>query len=190
MTEQTPPFGAHAPSPALRGLLRATAALPGGWLTRRIAFVLRGLGLQLVGNRPVDHESIGVRWRLYPQDNVTEKRLLFTPQYFDAEERDYIAAQVRPGFVFVDAGANAGGYALFIAARAPRDARVLAIEPQPEMVRRLRGNCALNPQVPVIVAPVALAAEPGTVTMAIHPDDLEWSDTLLLRGLKALPVEF
>ena len=33
--------------------------------------------------RPVDVVSLGARMRLYPHNNVAEKRLLFTPQYFD-----------------------------------------------------------------------------------------------------------
>ncbi|MGL4324744.1 MAG: FkbM family methyltransferase [Beijerinckiaceae bacterium] len=166
------PFGTYAPSALLRGLIRVTQVMPDQWLTRRLAFVLRGIGLWLIGNRPVDWTSIGVRWRLHPQDNVTEKRLLFTPHYFDAEERAYIARLVGPGFVLIDAGANAGGYALSIAAVAPADATIIAIEPQPEMVRRLEGNCALNDFGTVHVAPVALAAERGTVTLSIHRDDL------------------
>ena len=53
--------------------------------------------------------------RLYPQRNVAEKRLAFTPQYFDAPERALLAERLKGEFVFLDVGASVGGYALFAA---------------------------------------------------------------------------
>ena len=50
-------------------------------------------------------------------------------------------------FTFVDVGANVGLYSLFVATRARSRARILALEPQPGIVDRLRFNLAANPDV-------------------------------------------
>jgi hypothetical protein len=74
--------------------------------------------------------------RLYPDGNVCEKRVLFTPQYFDPLEREMLAGRLREGFRFIDIGANIGAYSLFVAAKAGPSARILAVEPQPEVFAR------------------------------------------------------
>ena len=63
---------------------------------------------------PVDIETLGARMRLHPYNNVSEKRVLFTPQFFDPEELAILRGRVRDGFTFVDVGANIGAYALFV----------------------------------------------------------------------------
>ena len=103
------------------------------------------MAIKTLGGRPIDIESVGAKMRLYPYNNVAEKRLLFTPQYFDQAERDLIRSRVRPGFVFLDIGANIGGYSLAVAAFAGPNARILAFEPQPEIFQRLNYNIEQNP---------------------------------------------
>jgi hypothetical protein len=85
--------------------------MPDSWMGRRIAFALRRFGLKVL-EAPVDVEAFGVRFRLYPLDNVCEKRILFTPQYFDAAERGLIARHIEASaapYIFLDIGANIGG---------------------------------------------------------------------------------
>ena len=50
---------------------------------------MRGLAMRGLRGRPVDVVSLGARMRLYPHNNNAEKRLLFTPQYFDPRERAF-----------------------------------------------------------------------------------------------------
>lgn len=158
-------FGAHAPRGVLARIITAARRAPEGWAGRRFAYFLRALGVKALRGRPVDVESLGARMRLYPADNVSEKRMLFTPQYFDAAELDYLAARITPGFVFVDVGANVGGYSLFVAARAGAAARILAIEPQPEIHERLVYNVRQNDFATVKTLECAAADCDGEVTM-------------------------
>jgi FkbM family methyltransferase len=159
------PFGRHAPGAALRRALAVTRSAGHSWLGRRIAFLVRGLCVKLMAGRPADVESLGARMRLYPFNNVCEKRILFTPQYFDEAERDLLKGRITADFVFIDVGANVGGYALFVAANAGPLARVLAIEPQPEIFERLIYNIRQNPFASVKAMDCALADEDGEITL-------------------------
>jgi FkbM family methyltransferase len=163
MTEPFP-FGAFAPTPARARLMAIAAGMGQGWLGRRIAFGVRRLarrGLQ----GPVDAERFGARFRLQPHGNVAEKRILFTPQYFDPQERAILAAQVKPDWVFIDIGANIGAYSLIVAALGA--GRVIAVEPQPGVLARLRANIGFNPHLPVAVEPLALCDREGVIRLAI-----------------------
>ncbi|MDJ0931990.1 hypothetical protein [Breoghania sp.] len=73
--------------------------------------------------------------RLYPFANVCERRVLFTPQFFDAEERALLADHIRDDMIFVDVGANVGIYSLFVAGLVGPEARIIAVELQPLALR-------------------------------------------------------
>ncbi len=158
-------FGAHAPRGALARIIQAARRAPEGWAGRRAAYFLRALGVRALRGRPADVESLGARMRLYPADNVSEKRMLFTPQYFDPQELAYLGQRITADFVFVDVGANVGGYSLFVAARAGAAARILAIEPQPEVHERLVYNVRQNDFATVKTLECAAADCDGEVTM-------------------------
>lgn len=133
-----PPFGACAPNRFQRAVIGFTRRRKETWLGKRLSFIARRLVLTGL-KRPLDVESYGLPLRLHPTDNLCEKRILFTPQFFDRAERAFLAERLGPGSVFIDIGANVGIYAL-LAARA--GARVLAIEPQPVVFARLAFNIA------------------------------------------------
>lgn len=162
------PFGAHAPSGALARLIATARKAPDGWAGRRLAYLLRALGVRAMAGRPADVETLGARMRLYPADNVSEKRMLFTPQYFDPHELDFLARRITPDFVFVDVGANVGGYSLFVAARAGAGARILAIEPQPLIHERLVYNVRQNAFATIKTLECAAADCDGEVTMFVN----------------------
>jgi FkbM family methyltransferase len=138
-------YGAYAAKGMVGNILASTRAAGPDWWSRRKAFALRRLAIAKLGGDPVDTEALGARMRLYPYRNVCEKRILFTPQFFDPEELAALKARLTEGFVFLDIGANIGGYSLFVAAHAGPTARVLAIEPQPDIYERLVYNLRLNP---------------------------------------------
>jgi len=158
-------FGAHAPRGVLAQLISAARRAPEGWAGRRAAYFLRALGVRALRGRPADVEALGARMRLYPADNVSEKRMLFTPQYFDAQELAFLEKRITPDYIFVDVGANVGGYSLFVAARAGAAARILAIEPQPEIHERLVYNVRQNDFATVKTLECAAADCDGEVTM-------------------------
>jgi hypothetical protein len=90
-------------------LLTLTRKASASWTGKRSAYFLRAMAMRALRGRPLDVETFGARMRLYPYNNVCEKRILFTPQYFDPAERDLLRARMRPDFAFIDVGANIGG---------------------------------------------------------------------------------
>ncbi len=163
------PFGAYAPTGFAKWVLGLTRAFSSGWAPRRVAFMLRRLAVQALKGQPVDVVSLGARMRLYPYNNVCEKRILFTPQFFDPEELALLESRIVPGFTFVDVGANVGGYALFVAARAGGSGRILALEPQPEIFDRLTYNIRQNPFGTVKAIACAVADKTGELTLFLDP---------------------
>lgn len=176
------PFGAFAPKGLLARLIARTRAAPDSYFGRKFAYALRRLGLRSLGGKPVDIESLGARMRLYPDGNVCEKRVLFTPQYFDQQERDLLAGRISEGFRFIDIGANIGAYSLFVAAKAGPTARILAVEPQPEVFARLAFNIAQNPFGTVKAVACALADKPGELTLFLDPANRGESSVRILRS--------
>jgi FkbM family methyltransferase len=96
---------------------------------------------------------------------------MVTPQFFDPEELAILRTRLRPGFQFVDLGANVGTYSLFVAQQAGAGARVLAIEPQESILERLRENIALN-GFDVMVAPFAVADHEGIIEFMVDTNNL------------------
>lgn len=165
------PYGRYAPSGLCAGILRVTRRCAQGWLPKRLAFFLRSMGMKALAGRPVDIEALGARMRLYPYNNVAEKRLLFTPQYFDPDERALLAQRLKGDFIFLDIGASVGGYALFAAGIAGQQARILAVEPLPEIFERLVYNIGLNDFANVKAVSCALADRDGEIALFVNSNN-------------------
>lgn len=171
------PFGTYTPEPFVRAVLALTRALPASWFGFRLSTPFRRVAINWLGEQPIDTEVWGAKARLYPARNSSEKNALFTPQIFDALERGVLAtaidASVAAGrtFTFVDIGANAGLYSLFVAARSGGRSRILAAEPQPGIVDRLSFNRSANPTFDITVLPVAVTDRDGEVELIIHDRD-------------------
>lgn len=171
MQDEQPAFGHYRPRGLMAGLIAVTGACSGDWLGKRRAHLLRSIGMAALRGRPLDLAPLGARMRLYPAGNNVEKRLAFTPQYFDAAERDYLCGILREDIVFVDVGADIGGYALFVAARAGGRARILAVEPQPDIFERLVFNIRQNGFATVKALACAVSDRDGPVTLFVNPKD-------------------
>lgn len=163
------PFGTYAPTGFAQWVIERTRRMPPRWTTRRLAIALRHLAITSLGGAPVDIETFGARMRLYPYNNICEKKALFTPQFLDPDEFQLLASRVADGFTFVDVGANVGVYSLFIAAQAGPNARILAIEPQPEVFDRLVYNIRQNPFGTVKALACAVADKAGELTLFLDP---------------------
>jgi FkbM family methyltransferase len=164
------PFGDFAPSGLARWVIDRTRGLPEGWAGRRLALMLRRLAMKTLKGLPLDLETFGVRMRLYPYKNVCERRILFTPQYFDTDEIRILSSRIADGFTFIDVGSNVGWYALSVAREAGAvPTRILAVEPQPEIFDRLIYNIRQNPSCTIKAVDCAVADKTGELTLFLDP---------------------
>ena len=170
--------GALAPDWLDRMIIAVTSRLPDTWLGLRLAILLRRVvTMRMTGGGGLDVERWGLRLRLHPRDNGCEKNLSFTPQMYEPVELAALAAEIArvaaPGrpFVFVDIGANVGLFSLFVAARAERNARILAVEPEAGNFQRIVFNLAANPGLPIRPIRMALGDREGEVAVELHPRD-------------------
>ncbi|MBV1706353.1 MAG: FkbM family methyltransferase [Hyphomicrobiales bacterium] len=169
------PFGYYAPTPLVQRILRATRATSHSWAGKRRAIFLRAAAMKQLGNRPVDVEAMGARLRVRPQHNVCEKRILFTPHYFDEPERTFLTGHLAPGCTFIDIGANIGGYALHVAAALGAGAHIIAVEPLDCLFERLVVNIKLNAFATIKALDCAIADKDGEVTLFV--DDRNEGDS-------------
>ena len=143
------PWGTLRPDPWSRFWLRVSRGLgftlkvPGSWLPSWFALLSRRLARARLDG-PVDTVVWGQRLRLYPNRSVSEARILFLPWHWDYVERMRLRPWVGPGFTFVDVGANVGGYTFWISSLIGGRGRIVAVEPDPVLVRQLRYNVRTN----------------------------------------------
>ncbi len=164
------PYGTYAPTGLVARIAQRTQTLDEhSWRGRRMAMLLRRIAISLLGGRPLDVERYGARMRLHPYNNNCEKKVLFTPQFFDSQERAILKARLSDDAVFLDVGANVGAYALFVAALTGPRARILAVEPQPDVFDRLTYNIGQNPFGTVKAIACAVADRAGELTLFIDP---------------------
>jgi FkbM family methyltransferase len=161
------PFGSYVPSSFQSALMSVGHRMPATWAGRRVASLIRSV-LKRWSQEPIDTIRLGSRMRLYANGNASEKRLMTSPQFFDPAELAILEKALDPGFVFVDIGANAGAYTLFVAHRVGPRGRIVAVEPHPIARRRLECNLALNGIDWVTIAPVALADTSGTLSLFVN----------------------
>jgi FkbM family methyltransferase len=107
--------------------------------------------------------SSGLRLRCSVGDNVTEMRMLGRPERLFTDVAR-ITGNLTPGDTFVDLGANVGVFSLYAAQAVGPRGCVLAIEPSPIMLERLRFNLNANGFKNVRIAPVAVGEAHGEAT--------------------------
>ncbi len=179
-----PNFGAYAAKGLVGSILRFTRKSDDSWLSRRAAFAFRRLAIGRLAGAPVDTEALGSRMRLFPYRNVCEKRILFTPQFFDPVELETLRLRLRPGFVFLDIGANIGGYSMFVAANGGQNCRIVAVEPQPDIYARLVFNLRLNNFATVKALACAVADKDGELTLFVDSQNKGESSVKIMSGAK------
>lgn len=136
------PFGAYRLPSWARVLVNLCQLLPHNGFGKKAAFLIRKPVLQWVAD-PVDVRINGLHCRLYPHQNLSDKRLLTTPYLLDGAERAFLQQHLPPDAVVVDVGANIGAYTMLLL-RERSDLRVLAIEAEPGLATRLSDNVKLS----------------------------------------------
>jgi FkbM family methyltransferase len=80
-----------------------------------------------------------------------------------------MAELVRPGDLAVDVGANVGFFTLLLSRLVGESGRVIAFEPMPHALDRLRAHVALNRCNNVVIRDCALGSEAGTSQLYLGP---------------------
>lgn len=163
---ETVPWGTYAPSDGVARLRAFSSARSASYLGKRFAFLARKFAMGMMKG-VLDVEVFDHKLRIEPFANLAEKRVLFTPQYFDPVERDWLARYLPGDAVFIDIGANVGAYSFYAAQCAGPQARILAIEPQPAVFQRLCENISFNPGVPIEAIPMAVADVDGPIQLFV-----------------------
>lgn len=171
-------FGSYAPTAIAEKVRKITHRLPPNYVGRKLASVLLGPAGGRA-KRPYDVTVFETeKARLHPFDNICEKRVYATPQFWDVVERAELAAHITASsqseFYFLDVGANAGLYTLFACAAAKRAGKTMnaaCIEPDAEMRSRLAFNIsACDAQDNIRIYPYAAAANRGPLNFAVNSE--------------------
>ncbi len=162
------PYGAFAPTrgqKALIGLIRGSFLHHGEFRKRLVPLIGR------LRAGPIDAGFRGGRFRLNYRDNLAESGMLLHPG-FNREELDFLIARTPVGGTFVDLGANVGLYSIPLSRHVGAAGRVVAVEPNPQALVRLRANIALSGAGNIIVLPYAVGEAAGRVDLHKRKGDL------------------
>ena len=160
------PWGAYPPSAGAAAALALAHTLPPA-LSALTKLLRRPVKYGVT--TPLDLAVWGLKLRLLPRGNMSEQKLYTARQLFDRDEFALLQRRLKPGGVFVDIGANAGIYSFWAHRCMQGRGRILAVEPDPEMRRRLVFNAATNGLSDIDVCPVALSDHEGTAELQVNP---------------------
>lgn len=91
---------------------------------------------------------------------------------WEARVTEVVIDSLRKGMTAIDVGANLGYYSMVMADRCGATGKVLAIEPNPAMVRRIEATCILNGVTDrVTVHPFPVAERNGRDVTLVIPDN-------------------
>lgn len=173
-------FGKYPLPSWCRALLAVCYKLPvHTWLGKRLAFLLRKPVL-MRQQSPVDVQVEGLKFRLVPKRNLSDKRLLTMPALLDGEERAFLQSVLCTKARVLDIGANIGGYGLLLAG-ARQDLRLIAVEAHPELASRLQQHIEFNQLQPRCQC-FQLAANPENSVVKLFLDEVNQGCNSLLEG--------
>ncbi len=101
---------------------------------------------------------------------------------FESPEIEALCSATRPGSTVIDVGANIGIYTVVLARAVGPSGQVLAFEPVPENVERLRRNLEVNDIANVEVFQVAIADRNETVALHLSDDPAYHSTVAVSQG--------
>ena len=107
--------------------------------------------------------SFGAWWLAW---NDAVSQAIFSRD-FEKFEHKFVECFLKPGMVMVDAGAHHGFYTLLAAKKVGPQGKVIAFEPSPRELRRLRWCLVLNRCRNVQIEPVALGSSEGVADLFV-----------------------
>jgi FkbM family methyltransferase len=143
-----------------------------GILTRPDGWTLKVLGIE-ADEAPVESDY-GTKF-LAGRDSSKLTSFLRFRGAVEPVLSEFILRHVQEGDVCVDAGANVGYFSLLLARRVGPSGKVIAVEPAPDNLRRLRANLDLNGAAGIVdVVEAACATQKGEITLYLHGHNGEW----------------
>ena len=172
-TPSDAPFGSYKPSGMAATLLALTQKTVFGRGHLRKAI---GKYLRTKVTTPLDVQLWGRNARLHLQSNYSEMKAVLNPAQYSSSDFHFISKHLPPAGTFIDIGANAGMFSLYASSLLKRGGTVLAVEPQPEIFRRMKYNMTVANNlaaegVRTALVQAAIGPEAGTAELAI-PDEL------------------
>jgi len=175
-----PPFGTYQPTALQARLIALGRRLPPTKAGKRTASFIRS-AMRRLRSEPLDLDVIGQKMRLYAGNNACEKRLIVTPQFFDPLELGFLKSRLHPAFTFLDIGSNVGAYSIFVAKNAGPSARVVAVDPNAIVLKRLAFNAMANGLTNIRSVQAAIADADGEMEFALEESNMGGSSLQLDR---------
>lgn len=135
-----------------------------------------------------DVEYRGLKFRCYIADNGPERFVIFQSRSGEREGLRLSTQHLRPGDTFVDVGANFGLFSAVAAQKVGPRGRVVAVEPLPELVERLRFNMRINEFENVAIYATAVGERTGEVVLYVSENSRAESSLVMSAGKTALTV--
>ena len=166
-------FGHYRPHLIARIIIFITRNVGKNWFSKRLIFFLRKIVILSSGDC-IDTEVFNTKLRLYTKGNVSEKRVLFSPQIFEEYERNFIASRCDDESIFIDIGSNIGLYSFSVGAvyKNFKNTKIYSIEPHPFLFQRLEYNAAQNTDIPIYPREIALMDKSGSFKLETPPENL------------------
>ena len=136
----------------------------------------------------IDCELDGLKVRAYYSDNMTERGIAIRNTRGDTSVIEKIVSQLNPGDVFFDVGANIGWISLNAARQVGPAGRVIAIEPIPELQRRMAFNASANGLDNITIIPSAVGDEMGKTVLHVNASQQGMSSIAAQDGFTQVSV--
>ena len=118
----------------------------------------------------------GIKILAYPQVELC--RSLFVTGTYEPNEFAYLSGILKPGMVFIDAGAYLGLYSLFASTLVGEEGTVLAVEPSRRDYQRLKENTDLNHKKNIRLIPIGLSNDSSEHDLRIADEMHSGQNTL------------
>ncbi len=187
--DTTSEFGRYKLCKCRNALLKFAQSQPVNWFGRRFALWTRKLVLITSKQPIIDAKVDGLNYRLYMSDNVSERKFLFLPQFFDNFERCLIKKRLEYDDIFIDIGANAGIYTMTAAEQVGANGKIISIEPNPFVLERLKFNSSINSfDNRIIVQQCGVSDEEGNFDLVMDKTNLGGSSLVVERSDEKISV--
>lgn len=130
----------------------------------------------------VDVELDKMKFRCFPFQNYHDL-LIVTKEILshEREEFKFVSERLYPGATFVDIGANSGVFCVFASKSVDDGLQIVAFEPNPVVVERLRYNLKINNIHNQHISQIAVGEDNERRPLWIHPKNLGASSLVPFR---------